>query len=278
MKNLIIGIIIHTALVTSMIAQDSIALEPQHLLGFFTGVSSHILRDDIISPLLYSGSQLPILVSYKYRGQKSREMFTAYYENLQLSSSITNNSTSSHYVHDTKALFEYWYCTRVFTIPNFKTNCYLGGNVSGFMNWKDFYYSKGTKATSMESMIGLGFNALFETTFSETSMNYLSIHFHTPLLSYMLVSERYNVNVGNLDYDLELDDNMYWWVFKQGSLVTLNKLFEVRAEVSYTMFISSAFALEAQYRFQFYSFAQYKDLFHARYLNNQFLLGLNVIL
>lgn len=257
-----------------MRAQDSTAREPQHLLGFFSGVSSHILRDDITSPLLYHGSQLPILVSYKYRGQKSREMFTAYYENLQLSSSITDNSTSSHYVRDTKALFEYWYCRKAFTIPNLNTNFYLGGNVSGFINWRDFYYLKGTKATSMESMIGLGFDALFETTFSETSMDYLSIHFHTPLLSYMLLSERYNVNVGNLGYDLGLDDNSYWWAFKQGNLVTMNKLFELRTEISYTMFLSSTFALEVQYRFQFYSFAQYKDLFHARYLNNEFLVGL----
>jgi hypothetical protein len=63
-------------------------------------------------------------------------------------------------------------------------------------------------------------------------------------------------------------------VFKQGDLVSLNKLFEVRTEVTYTMFIDKTFALEVQYRFQFYSFAQYEDLFHARYLNNQFLAGL----
>lgn len=90
MKNLIKGIIIHTALFTTMLAQDSTAGTPQHLLGLFSGLSNHIVRDDIISPLLYSGSQFPILVSYTYRGQKSREMYTAYYENLQLSSSITN--------------------------------------------------------------------------------------------------------------------------------------------------------------------------------------------
>ena len=272
MKNNIIIIILSIALITDMRAQDSTAFEPQHLLGFFSGISTHILRDDIMSPLLYNGSQLPIVLSYKNRGAKSREMFTAYYENLQLSSSITNAST--HYVNGTKALFEYWYCRQAITIPIIHTNCYLGGNISGLLNWRDFYYLKESKATSMESVIGLGLDALFETRFNEASINFLSIHFHTPLLSYMLLSQRYNVNVGNLTYDLELDDNMYWWVFKQSDLVTLNKLFEVRTDVSYTMFIDSTFAVEVQYRFQFYSFAQYKDLFHARYLNNQFLAGL----
>jgi hypothetical protein len=274
MKNTIIIIILTIALITDMRAQDSTVVGHQHLLGFFSGVSTHVERDEILSPLLYSGSQLPIVLSYKYRGPKSREMFTASYETFQLSSSITNTSTSSHYVNDTKGLFEYWYCRKAITIPTIQTICYLGGNISGFMNWRDFNYLKGSMTTSIESMIGLGFDALFETTFNESSTNFLSIHFHTPLLSYMLLSQRYNVKVNNLKDDLELDDNMYWWALKQGDLVTLNTLFEVRTEVSYTFFIDNTFAVEVQYRFQYYSFDQYKNLFHVRYLNNQFLAGL----
>ena len=275
-KNIIFGIIVQVGLLPILQAQDSTDFEAQHLLGLFSGISSNMVRDDILSPLLYRGSQFPILLSYRHRGMKSHEKFTAYYEHLQLSSSITDESTSSHYAMNTKAFFEYRYCRNAFTLPAIKTKCSLGGNVSGFMNWKDFYYLKDIKATSVDLMIGLGVDALFETTLREISHDIITTHIHIPILSYVLLNDRYNVNVNNTDYGIEIGKSIFWQVFTHGDFVTLNKFFEVRAEVSYTKFIGRSLGIELTYRFQFYRFAQYAEILHAHYLNNQLLLGLIV--
>jgi hypothetical protein len=50
----------------------------------------------------------------------------------------------------------------------------------------------------------------------------------------------------------------------------------VQADISYVAAVSNHIGVELRYRWQYYSFAQYQDMFRARVLNNQFLLGMTV--
>ena len=52
--------------------------------------------DDIMSTFIYEGSQLPILLAYNYRGIINHHTITAFFNNLELTSSITDKSTSYH--------------------------------------------------------------------------------------------------------------------------------------------------------------------------------------
>jgi hypothetical protein len=131
---------------------------------------------------------------------------------------------------------------------------------------------------SAEQMTGLGIHLLTETAIQQESDNYLRVEINIPCISYVLLSERYNANVSDDFDDIDVDRSVLWQLFKKGNVVTFNRLFEVQADVSYVFFISNRIGFDLQYRLLYYAFAQYEDLFHARVLNNQFLIGVTVIL
>jgi hypothetical protein len=73
-------------------SQDSSAImpfEPQHLLTLSSGISSHTTRDEMMSPLMYRGAEMPLAFTYRFRGVEHRHTVLFYYDNTELNSSIT---------------------------------------------------------------------------------------------------------------------------------------------------------------------------------------------
>ena len=99
-------------------SQDSskiISFEPQHLFTLSSGISLYTIRDEMMSPLLYRGTQVPIAFLYRFRGIKNRHTVLFYYDNTELNSSITetvNEKAVSHYINNLHLNFEYSFSTR----------------------------------------------------------------------------------------------------------------------------------------------------------------------
>jgi len=277
-KQTIIIIALNLCLFIGSKAQDSLTTSPQHLLSLSTGLSNHMVRDDIMSPFIYGGSQLPILLTYNYRGIKNRHTITAFYDNLELTSSITDKGTSSHshYVKNLNVFLDYSYDRKAFTLEQINTECFLGGRISSFLNSRILYYSNQNSEPSAEVMMNLALDALLEVKLDKSSDDLLSFHVCVPLISYVLLDDRYNATIEFTEIDL--DKSLLGQIVSKGDFVTLNKLFKLQTELSYTMFVGGSFGLEFQYRFQYYSFAEYKNLFYARCINNQLLVGFIIIL
>lgn len=243
-----------------------------HLLSLSSGFSNHAVRDDIISPLVYSGNQLPLLLAYDYSGTNLRQTITLFYDQLSLYSSITKAST--HYADNVNFLLEYSYDRRTFSFEKLRTDFYLGCGLSCLLNVRTFHYMPGESTSSGEPMINLALDASFETKPDRSSSDFLTLHIFIPVVSYVLMNDRYNVTVSETLLNLDPDKDLVWQLLRSGSIVTFDKMFEVQAELSYTKFVAPSVAVRAQYRFMYYSFAQYERLLWARYLNNQILAGL----
>jgi hypothetical protein len=255
------------------------AFEPQHLLTLSSGISSHTVRDEMMSPLLYRGTQIPLAFTYRFRGLENRHTFLFYFDNTELKSSITkviNDAAVSHYIKNLHLDFEYSFSTRAVVFENIHTTCFLGARLSSILNLRNHYFLQDKNHMSAEQMTGLGIYLLTETSFQNESNNFLEMEINIPCISYALLNNRYNANVSEKFDDLNFEQNILWQLVKKGDVVTFNKLFEVQADVSYIFFVSNHIGFDLQYRLQYYSFAQYKDLFHAQVLNNQFLIGLTV--
>ncbi|MDP1678208.1 MAG: hypothetical protein Q8L88_15230 [Bacteroidota bacterium] len=255
------------------------SFESQHLFTLSSGISLHTVRDEIMSPLMYRGTKIPLSFMYRFRGIENRHTVLLYYDNTELNSSITktyNDEAISHYVKNLNLNFEYSFAKKVTTLEDFNTACFLGIRFSGMLNMRNYYFIQGLSHESAEQMTGLGIHVLTETTIQQESNNFLRVEINIPCVSYVLFSERYNANVSEKFDDIDLEKNILWQLFKNGDIVTFNKLFEMQADVSYSFFVSNHIGFALQYRLQYYSFAQYQDLFHARVLNNQFLIGLTV--
>jgi hypothetical protein len=263
-------------------SQDSsttTSFEPQHLLTLSTGISSHTVRDEMMSPLLYRGTQAPLAFSYRYRGVENRHTVLLYYDNTDLKSSITkstNDVAVAHYINNLHLNFEYSFSARAAVLENLHTSCFLGARLSSIFNLRNHFFMQDKNHMSAEQMTGLGIHLLTETAIQPESNNFLRVEINIPCVSYVLLADRYNANVGQKLDNIDFEKSILWQLFKKGDFVSFSRLFEVQADVSYIFFVSNHIGFDLQYRLQYYSFAQYQDLFHARVLNNQFLFGLTV--
>jgi len=248
-------------------------------MTLFTGISVHAVRDEMISPLLYRGTQAPIALAYRYRGSENRHSLLLSYDETRLHSSITqpvNGSPVSHYINNLHLNLDYSFSTKAAVIEDLNTTFFIGARFSSILNLRKHWFFQDKNHMSAEQMTGLGINVLTETVLPLESDNVLRAEINVPCVSYVLLGDRYNANVGEKLDNLDLEKNLLWQLFKRGDVVTFNKLFELQADVSYTFFVSGLIGLDLEYRVLFYSFAQYQDLLCVRVLSNQLLLGLTV--
>lgn len=241
-----------------------------------SGLSFHSVRDEMMSPLIYSRTQIPIELSYLYSGLSNRHTVTLFYSEGDLHSSITKNS--AHYIKNLNLCFEYTFATEAWKFEVLNTTFFPGARFSSMLNLRDHFYLSDKSHMSAEQMTNLGFYLLSETSFGNESANYLSIEVNIPFISYALLTNRYNANVSEKFDDLDFEQNVMWQVFKKGELVTFNKFFEIQADIAYKYFLSSSIGFDLRYRFRYYTFEQFKSLFRANVLNTQFLVGFKVIL
>jgi hypothetical protein len=262
-------------------SQDSseVVWNSQYTFTLSTGISSHAVRDEMISPLLYRGTQAPLAFSYRYRGIENRHAVLFYYDNTELNSSITRSFSDvaeSHYIKNLNLNVEYSFARNVVTFENLHTTGFLGVRLSSIFNMRNHYVLQDKNHMSAEQMTGLGIHVLTETALEQESNNFLRVEINIPCISYVLLTDRYNANVSQKFDDVDFEQSLLWQLIKKGDFVTFNRLFEVQADVSYIYFVSNHIGFDLQYRLLYYSFAQYQDLFRARVLNNQFLLGVTV--
>jgi len=257
--------------------QDSIPKKSVHLFGIYTGVSRHIIRDDVASPLIYSGSKAPFVFTYRYIGSKSRQSFTFYIDDLELHSSITDKSGYYwHYADNINALLDYTYTRKAFTISPIRTDCFLGFKFLSVLNYRNLHYDNDNSILFVEQLNSLGINLLMEKRIGSVKDDYLRFNVNVPILAYAVLSNRYNSVVSETFDKIDFNKNVLWQVLTNGEFVTLNKLVAYQTELSYTVFLTKHIGIELEHRLHFYNFSHYKDLLHARYLNNQFLIGLIV--
>ena len=250
--------------------------ESQHLFTLSSGISLHSVRDEMMSPLMYRGTQIPIEFSYRYSCLSNRHTLLFYYDNNELNSSITDRTRASHYIKNLNLNFEYSFATKVTALEDFNTTCFLGARFSSMLNMRNHYFIQGISHASAEQMTGLGVYLLTETSFHNASNNFLSIEINIPCVSYALLTNRYNAYVSEKFDDLNFEQDILWQIFKKGDIVTFNKLFEIQADISYNIFVSSHIGFGLRYRFQYYSFEQYESLLRSKVLKNQFLIGMMV--
>lgn len=277
--NIILFILFGYSNLYSQEDSTNVAFETRHFFTLSSGMSRHTVRDELMSPLMYKGTQIPIEFSYRFRGVSNRHTILFYYDNTELNSSITkviNDAAVSHYIKNLNLNFEYSFAKIVRVLEDFNTTCFLGARLSSMLNLRNQYFQNGQNLMSAEQMTGLGIHLMTETALRQEADNYLRVEINIPCLSYVLFSERYNANVSEKFDDIDLEKNILWQLFKYGDIVTFNKLFEMQADISYIFFVSNHISFDLRYRLQYYSFAQYQDLFRARVLNNQFLVGLTV--
>jgi hypothetical protein len=246
-----------------------------YVFGIYTGYSRHNIRDEAASPLIYSGRKAPFEFSCSSTGSKDRQSIDLIIDNPELHSSITDKTGNYlHFADNFNIVLDYSFNRRAFAINPIKTACFLGLKLLNVLNYRNFHYYNGNSIIFLEQFNSLGLNFLFEKNLGPAHSDLLRFNINVPVISYVLLGDRYNAVVSDTFNKIDFNKNVFWQAFTNGEFVSFNKLLEYQTNLSYSKFLTKHVGFEFAHQFHFYYFSQYKDLLHTRYINNQFLIGL----
>jgi len=251
---------------------DTSIFKSRHFVGVYTGLGKHIIKDDIISPLIYKGSKAPIGLTYSLQKVNSIQNLSIFFDKTVLKSSISN-SWFSPYTNNLNAILNYSYNRRTYSNSKLNTDLYLGGKFSWNICYREHYYNSYFNEISGEQLTGIGLNMILVKNF-QNSNDKMFFKFSVPILAYSAFNSRFNTVVGEATEDLDGTKNIYWQLMQNGQFVTLNNLQEFQSTIYYTKLLWKNFGFSLKYHLHFYKLVQYKDVFYVRHLNNQFTIGL----
>lgn len=257
---------------------DTFQLNKSHIFSLYTGFAKYIERDDAMSPFKYRGYSIPIEISYRYIGVKTRHIFYANFDNSKLTSSIPNydNAGLNHYVQSTNIQVGYSYLRKAFSLPKFRSNLYLGGEIGSLLNLRQHAYMYNNELLMLDQFNSLGFKAQLEKRFAnQKQLAFFSINI--PLVSYALMGNTYNYYVGEkTDPLINYSENALLYLAKNGDFVSFNKLVYFKTDFSFIQFMGDHIGIECKYSLRFYKFSQFQSINYSKNLQSQFLIGITV--
>lgn len=251
----------------------------KHLVYLSSGFARHIERDDAISPFIYSGSTMPVEISYRYQGIKNRYAFTFFFDHLTLNSVLQGygGGGPNYSTINTNLSIENFYTHKVFSLPEHKFDLFFGGGLHLLLNYRlhsSVLSGNRNNYTMLDQFNSIAFVFQAEKRYS-TNGQILSVELFIPAISYVLPGDTYNAYVGrDIDKLINSDGNVLIETIQNGEWASFNKLICINANLSYTRFVGSHFGFELKYGFQYYKFTQYSDLNYSKNLQNIFLIGI----
>lgn len=257
-----------------VIGQDSNTKNRKQFVSIQTGFDRRLVQDEIISPLIYRGITIPIILTYQHISNKNSHSVSIFYDQLKLHSSISvKEPAEAYYTRNYNGLIEYSYCRKLYTFTEPKIEIFAGVDIKSFLNFRDHYYSNYTHYTTGELINSVGISTLFLKKFDNTKEDFASFQIKIPLLNYDMLNYLYNVNVAKeLNTEAELNNSKN--LVKSSKLVTVNKHFEIHTDLTYNKFISERIGIKFNYQFQFYKTEKFENLFDVICVNYQFMTGL----
>lgn len=257
--------------------QDSLHRKNCNLLTVQTGYSKHFVQDDIISPLLYSGSQVPVYLTYQSLGKTRVHTVVAYFDYLKLSSAISiQNPEPAFYAKNYNAFVQYAYNRSVYNNGRLNVRLYAGGQIKGQLNLRDHYYNSFVHYNTGEFLTNLSLSLLLIKKFAIRKNDYISLHYTLSALAYDMLNYLYNANVAK-ELNADASQNSTGDLIRKNSrLASVNNYFEFQTELSYVKFISKRVGCSVRTYLQYYNEQKVEDIFAAKYVNVQCTVGVAV--
>jgi hypothetical protein len=152
--------------------------KPVHALGLSVGLSHTALKTEVISPLVFSGTGVPLSLTYRREGAKSKQYVQLQYQSPTLNSPFDFRMT----VLD--VFLGYGYLRKIKSFPkmNPKMNLYVGGEVQIMGSFRQMP-QVGSNNTQAVMLNGLHLSSLLDYSLGE---HRLEAHLSVAALSYNL--------------------------------------------------------------------------------------------
>lgn len=217
-----------------VIFAQSIAVE-KHRIGMGSGLACFQNKDYLASPLTYRGWSIPVRLSYEYRGFKNRHSLCLSFSKVNLTSSISQQS-SNHVMDDLRLSLEYGYHHLVTTLMRERCGFFLGGIWDNHGSRRELFYRRNHSKSYGELISSLDLSAFIEIKMSPKKSFYSRLS--VPMVA-LVVRQPYAV-VGPLSLQI----------------TSLNKFIRMKSLFVFDWFLSEYFNTRFQYHFVLYRYTQ----------------------
>lgn len=254
---------------------DTTKIKSRHLFSINSGYSNQKIRDEAMSPFMYKGGTVPIEVNYQYSGKTSLQLFAVQFNQLNLKPGIPDYSNPGliHHVKSISIDLRYAYLHRLTSFSKLNMKLFCGGEFNSFLNARDHFFTADNDYLMVDCFNSFSLSAFLEKKFKDKNQ-LLLLNVAVPIVSYVLMRQTYNAYVGEKIEPLDLGKNVLCQLIKNGDFVSVTKLFDFRADLTYVRYLGKHFGYNLKYSFHYYKFTQYDNLFYSRNLSNQFLVGI----
>ncbi len=225
--------------------------DKKHQIGFQLGLGKYSSRDNLVSPLMYSGYRLPVQLYYVFNGSDSRHSVQISFSRGRVRSSVYNSAD------ELVAGFRYEYHRLISPLTNRGAMYYFGGAWDNYFLERQYYFTSYipdnpdyTETDTWELVSSLNLSFIVEYPLQRESR--FIVQTVIPVIA----------NVLRPTYSLLPPDNILMLkdpaspgpddVFRAGHIVTLNKYFLVDLSLGYEIKTSSSVKLKWGYSLTYY--------------------------
>jgi hypothetical protein len=243
---LIIVIIIFTYLDAT--AQES----NNHKIGFHLGIAQEATRDNLVSPLFYSGIRVPIQFYYKFDGQQNKHL-----ANLSFSSGEIDNSVNN-WADNMFVGLSYGYHRYALSFLNNDAKFFIGGILDNYFSYRNYYfrsyhlslnYYSDNYTWELISSINLSLLAEYEID----KLEKIEVQIIMPVIAYVSRPSYSLLPPDNILRLKDLESAGFSDFINAGSIETIDEYFLINILAAYEINISDYFNLRWNYSFRYYS-------------------------
>lgn len=226
----------------------AVAQEKERYLSLHPGYTYLSVRDEGMSPLLYSGHHAAVSADFLKISDKKISDLNAGFSYGYIYPSIYTQSTPSYATSRTFSM-GYSYLRKAKTV-NEKLSWYAGAGINNFSAYRTHkLYTN--NAANYEVFSSLSFENKFIYDISPgANKSRFQYRLALPLLSWYLRPAYVSSNVEGL---LEEYESAFSAVMKSGKWAAADKLLRLSSEISYTWYIKEKHAVQLSYGWNFYS-------------------------
>jgi hypothetical protein len=252
-----ISLILRSSLILLSLATRSADAQSQDSLRHSIGVHSGYLylanRDDLASPMRYSGGSSPWMLSYDYLGDIHRHSIRLSYRTSQLESAIASNGL--HEGDERGASIEYTYSHKVNIVDVRNLRTFLGATWENSIDAIEYHYNLqygGGITHNGCAYSSFGVTALAE--YRSSTHGTLNARLSIPLVAFA-IRPGWAITAPSSDEkvwnELSMEENPLDLILKSGRFVSWNSFRGVSVSVGYDYALAPSLGFNVRYAFQY---------------------------
>jgi hypothetical protein len=259
----------------SIVLDNYAQVEKENRISLASGVIDHRVKDQTVSPMIYRGKAMPLHLSWSYCKLKYRHEINLSFNKLQLESSISNTDKDNVHIADNFNLLLRYSFIRKLNTSNTSFH-FLGASLESYTSYRDLLMNRHGNGMTQTMDHMNSFSIKYQLNILELpfGLDRLNFDIAFPVFSYILFGETYNLNVSDAYKNVDMNENIIGQIYKNGEFATFNTYSGVESKFSLVKQLTSRLSTSFTYRFHYYIFDKYKELYKVKSLNNSFLLGI----